>query len=132
MNVYKISRGNWSTIYKAISLDAAQAYADSLGIGYVATYLKKYVAPSISEKLEADKEFCNDLIIGFVSQNREAGITDAEAAALLVEFKDILSMAQVGAVPSVYALLQNVTVGTIYTQERKDKDLAKIVAYMAN
>jgi hypothetical protein len=39
-------------------------------------------------------------------------------------------MAQVGAVPSVYALLDKVVVGEIYTQERKDRDLADLQNYM--
>jgi hypothetical protein len=79
--------------------------------------------PNINEKLESDKAFCLYLTDRFSKQNRESGITEPEALALLAKFKDILSMSQVGAINSVYLLLQNVDVDAIYTQARKDKDL---------
>lgn len=84
----------------------------------------------IAQKLESDKSFCLYLTDRFTKQNRESGITEAESLALLVKFKDILSMAQVGAINSVYLLLQNVEIDSIYTQARKDEDLADVVFYL--
>lgn len=86
----------------------------------------------VASKLESDKSFCDYLTDRFVKENRDAGITEPESIALLAQFKDILSMSQVGAVGSVYSLLQNVTVGTIYTQERKTRDLADLESYINN
>lgn len=85
---------------------------------------------SISQKLESDKNFCLYLLDRFTKENREAGITEEEAQNLLIKFKEVLSMAQVGAVPSVYSLLQNIVIDSIYTQIRKDKDLLDIQNYI--
>jgi hypothetical protein len=109
--------------------DAAVAFALLLEPMMIEEMPKK-PSLTIAEKLEADKAFCDYLTDRFVKENREAGITEPQSEALLAQFKDIMSMAQVGAVPSVYALLQNVTVGEIYTQARKDKDLADLQNYM--
>ncbi len=129
MNYYKITNGK-NTYTKRFDTQAqADAFAASLGVGYTAEYIGPYT-PNIETKLQEDIAFCTELTDRFLKENREAGITTDQSAALLVQFKDIMSMAQVGAVPSVYALLDKVVVGEIYTQERKDRDLADLQNYM--
>ena len=118
MNIYKIYKNEWSVSKKFASLEDATNYAESLGSGYSVEYVGPYTPPSSDEQRQMDIDFCTFLTNRFLDENRDAGITEPESIALLAQFKDILSMAQVGSVPSVYSLLQNVTFGTIYTQER--------------
>lgn len=89
-------------------------------------------APILSpaERIETDKSFCFFLTDRFLKENREAGITEAESLELMQQFSSIMSFAQVGAVPTVQSLLQGVTVGRVYTQERKNKDLTDIQNYL--
>lgn len=130
MNIYKIYKNNWSVLKRFDTIEEAQAFADSLGEGYSVEFIEEYTPPSVEERLVLDLDFCTFLVDRFTLENREAGITEPEALALLAKFKDILSMCQVGAINSVYLLLQNVDVDTIYTQARKDKDLADIENYL--
>lgn len=130
MNVYKIYKNNWSVLKRFDTIEEAQSFANSLGEGYSVEFIKEYNPPSVEEKLSLDIDFCNFLVDRFTLENRKSGITEAESLALLVKFKDILSMAQVGALNSVYLLLQNVEIDSIYTQARKDKDLSDIENYL--
>ena len=132
MNIYKIYNSVKSYIKKFASLEDATIFAESLGSGYSVEYVGPYTPPSSDEQRQLDTDFCTFLTNRFLDENRDAGITEPESIALLAQFKDILSMAQVGSVPSVYSLLQNVTVGTIYTQERKTRDLADLESYINN
>ena len=130
MNEYKIYKDNWAVLKNFDSMFQAQIYAESLGAGYSVEYVGPYTPPSTDEKIQQDIAFCTELTDRFLKENRDAGITTDQSAMLLAQFKDIMSMAQVGAVPSVYALLDKVVVGEIYTQERKDRDLADLQNYM--
>lgn len=128
MNSYKFTR--ISFFYMSFSsFEEAEAFSLLLEPMIVE---EEPIKPSldIAQKLESDKAFCLYLTDRFSKQNREAGVTEPEALALLAKFKDILSMAQVGAINSVYLLLQNVDVDSIYTQARKDKDLSDIENYL--
>lgn len=111
------------------SYEAAVAFALLLEPMMIEEMPKK-PSLTVAEKLEADKAFCDYLTDRFVKMNRDEGVTEQQASELLVKFKDIMSMSQVGAVPSVYSLLQAVIVDEIYTQARKDKDLADLQSYM--
>jgi hypothetical protein len=130
MNVYKIYNNIKSYFQKFNTLEEAQTFAASLGPDYSAEFIGPYTPPTIEERLSMDLDFCNSLTLRFVEENRAAGITEAQSLALMAQFKDILSFAQVGAVGSVYSLLQGITPGEIYTQERKDKDLNDINNYL--
>lgn len=128
MNSYKFTRTSF--FYMSFSsFEEAEAFSLLLEPMIVE---EEPIKPSldIAQKLESDKAFCLYLTDRFSKQNREAGITEPEALALLAKFKDILSMAQVGAINSVYLLLQNVDIDAIYTQARKDKDLSDIENYL--
>jgi hypothetical protein len=60
MDYYKISKDNWQCIKQFNSLADAQAYADTLGTGYVAAFWRSYQIPSLLDKLNMDLNFCKD------------------------------------------------------------------------
>ena len=132
MNIYKIYKNNWSVLKRFDTIEEAQAFADSLGEGYSVEFIEEYTPISIEEKLILDLDFCTFITNRFIKENREANITEAESLELMQQFNNILSFAQVGAVDSVYSLLQQVTISRVYTQERKNKDLSDIQNYINN
>jgi hypothetical protein len=124
MQLYKLNIETAGGFFlKLNSLEEAKAYNS-----YIILF-ENYV-PNINEKLESDKSFCLFLTDRFLKENREADITETESLELMQQFNSILSFAQVGAVPTVKSLLQGVTVGRVYTQERKNKDLSDIQNYL--
>ena len=131
MNYYKTSKDLWSTIQKFESLDAAQAFADSLGQGYTAEYYAPYTPPTLQERLTMDLQFGQDLVYVFVEDNRIMDITPAQSEAVLVKFRDILAFAQTGAITSINTYLPAIPVDEVFTQERKDKYIQMITDYLA-
>ena len=131
MNFYKISKDLWSTIQKFESLDAAQAFADSLGEGYTAEYYAPYTPPTLQERLTMDLQFGQDLVYVFVEDNRIMDITPAQSEAVLVKFRDILAFAQTGAITSINTYLPAIPVDEVFTHERKDKYIQMITDYLA-
>ena len=131
MNYYKIYKDNWSTIQKFSTLEEAQAYADSLGEGYVAEYYAPYVPMSIQERLDMDMEFGQQLVYVFVEDNRIMGTTQEQNDAILVKFRDILAFAQTGAIESINVHLPNILTDEVFTQERKDKYTQMVTDYLA-
>ena len=131
MNYYKISKNLWSTIQKFESLDAAQAFADSLGEGYTAEYYAPYTPPTLQERLTMDLQFGQDLVYVFVEDNRIMDITPAQSEAVLQKFRDILAFAQTGAITSINTYLPAIPVDEVFTQERKDKYMQMITDYLA-
>lgn len=130
MNSYKFTR--ISFFYMSFSsFEEAEAFSLLLEPMIVE---EEPIKPSldIAQKLESDKAFCLYLTDRFTKQNREANITEAESLELMQQFSNILSFAQVGAVGSIYSLLQQVTISRVYTQERKNKDLSDIQNYINN
>ena len=131
MNYYKIFKDYWEVIQKFESLDAAQAFADSLGEGYTAEFYAPYTPPSIQERLQMDMQFGQDLVFVFVEDNRIMGTTQEQNDAILVKFRDILAFAQTGAIESINTHLPNIPVDEVFTQERKDKYMAMVTDYLA-
>lgn len=129
MNSYKFTRSGGSFYMDFSSFEEANSFSLLLE-PMIVEQMANSPSLSISQKLESDKNFCLYLLDRFTKENREAGITEEEAQNLLIKFKEVLSMAQVGAVPSVYSLLQNIVIDSIYTQIRKDKDLSDIQNYI--
>lgn len=130
MDYYKISKDNWQCIKQFNSLEDAQAYANTLGTGYVAAFWRSYQIPSLLDKLNMDLNFCKDLIDEFLEDNRIANITPAQSDQILSKFKDILSFAQTGAVPSLQVHLPLIPIDEIFTQERKDKYINQLNDYV--
>ena len=75
MDYYKIYKDQWSLIKQFATLEDAQAFADTLGTGYIAEFYKAYTAPTIQERLIMDLEFGSSLIYVFVEDNRIMDIT---------------------------------------------------------
>ena len=130
MNIYKIYKGDWAVKKKFASIQDAEAFAASLGEGYSVEYVGPYVPPTTNDKLQQDIIFLSQLTDRFLTENRDAGITEIESLELMQQFSSILSFSQVGAVLPVYDLLQNVTTSRVYTQERKSRDLQDIQNYL--
>jgi hypothetical protein len=66
----------------------------------------------------------------FLEDNRIANITPAQSDQILLKFKDILSFAQTGAVPSLQVHLPLIPTDEIFTQERKDKYINQLNDYV--
>ena len=88
MNYYKISKNNWATVVKFENIEAAEAYAATLGEGYTVEYVGPVVPISLEERLNLDLQFGNELIYTFVEDNRKTTITPAQSEAVLLKFRD--------------------------------------------
>lgn len=130
MDYYKISKDNWQTVMQFPTLEDAQAHADTLGVGYTAIFWKAFSSPQLYDKLESDINFCNKLIETFLEDNRIAAITPTQSDQILLKFKDILSFAQTGAVPSLQVHLPTIPIDEVFTQARKDKYVAMLNDYV--
>lgn len=131
MDFYKISKDEWQCVKQFQSLEAAQAYADSLGQGYTAAFWRAFVAPTLNDRLEMDINFCSELIAEFLEDNRKANITPEQSDAVLLKFKDILSFAQTGAIASLEVHLPLIPIDEVFTQVRKDKYINQLSEYVA-
>jgi hypothetical protein len=132
MNYYKIFKELWSCIKKFESLDAAQAFADTLpDQPYQVEFYASYTPPSIQERLQMDMQFGQELVFVFVEDNRIMGTTQEQNDAILVKFRDILAFAQTGAIESINTHLPSIPVDEVFTQERKDKYMAMVTDYLA-
>lgn len=133
MNVYKISKGNWAVQYKAATLEDAQNYADSLGQGYVATFVSSFESKPNEQLYEPDKEFLKSLFDNFNLKNRPVELTDAEKVALDAEFSPMLSFVSAGSILKVRSMIAALTppIGTVYTLQRQTEDLAAIDEYLS-
>ena len=130
MDYYKIYKDQWSLIKQFATLEDAQAFADTLGTGYVAEFYKAYTAPTIQERLIMDLEFGSSLIYVFVEDNRIMDITSEQSEAVLVKFRDVLAFAQTGAITSIQTYLPLIPTDEVFTQERKDKYSQMINDYL--
>lgn len=136
MNNYKFTKeGNPRSFIQEYANDTeAQAFADSYdGGGWNWENLGAVPAKSPAELLQADKDFLSNLLAEFIVLNRADNITSLESQELLTAFNGIKQLADVGAVPEVYGSIQLLVtpIARVYTEERKQNDLAKIAAYMA-
>ena len=131
MNYYKISKNDWATVVKFENLEAAEAYAATLGEGYAVEYVGPVVPISLEKRLNLDLQFGNELIYTFVEDNRKTTITPAQSEAVLLKFRDVLNFAQTGAITSINAYLPLIATDEIYTEERKQKYIQMLADYLA-
>ena len=131
MNWYKIYKGGWQVTMRFDTLEEAEAKAAELGTGYSVEFVEPYVAPTPVDSLGMDITFCNSLINVFLEDNRIEGVTTAQGEVLMSKFSTTLSFAQVGAVASVKAHLETISVDDVFTQERKGKYLGMIADYQS-
>jgi hypothetical protein len=137
MACYKIEKLGIVRYLNFVDLTSAQAYADSLGTGYVASLqdVQDYPPINISEEDKAvqDKYFLLGLVSNFVVENRESGtLTLAQDLALLSAFNNIKQLAEVGAVDATRELLIGLTglpIAGVYTELRREKDILRIDSY---
>lgn len=131
MDYYKIYKAGFSIIKQFESLQAAQTFADGLGVGYTAEFYKAYTPPTIQDRLEKDLNFGDYLIFVFVEDNRIMNITPEQSETVLSKFRDILAFAQTGAITSIQNYLPLIPTDDVFTQERKDKYILLINDYLA-
>ena len=130
MNIYKISKENWSCTKEFATIEDAQTFADSLGDGYTVEYIGPVIPISTQERLQMDMAFGSELINTFVYDNRVMEITTEQSEAVLVKFRDILAFAQTGAITSIQTYLPLIPIDDVFTQERKDKYISMIANYL--
>ena len=131
MNYYKITKGTYSVLKRFDTLEEAQAFADTIGVGYSAEFYAPYVPITLQERLNSDLQFGQELIYVFVEDNRIMAITSAQSEAALVKFRDILAFAQTGAITSIATYMPAIPIDDVFTQERKDKYIQMISDYLA-
>ena len=131
MDYYKIYKDQWSLVKQFANLDDAQAFADTLGVGYTVEFYKAYTPPTIQQRLDMDMDFGSHIIYIFVEDNRVMDITPEQSEAVLVKFRDILAFAQTGAITSIQNYLPLIPTDDVFTQERKDKYITMINEYLA-
>ena len=68
MNIYKISKENWSCTKEFATIEDAQTFADSLGDGYTVEYLGPVIPISTQERLQMDMAFGSELINNYLVQ----------------------------------------------------------------
>lgn len=131
MPSYKIEKDNISRYKNFDSLELAQSYADSLGVGFVATLENEQDFPPFTRTLSDDMGFSKDLYNSFVQGNRDLGITTAEAQELITVLGTLKALVDAGAVIDMMGFLQSLPtpLARVYTTERRDLDVLKIQSY---
>lgn len=125
MNQYIISKGHWSINYKAESIELAQAYADQVNEGSIATLVEENIQPlTLKERYIFDKPFAEDLINLFLNENKELGPwTEEQSDEMTTKFSKILFQLQVGDVLDAKQTLIGLSIDGYLTEERKAKYL---------
>ena len=131
MPSYKIEKLGVKRYLNFVDLTSAQNYADSLGVGFVATLENEQDFPPFTRTLSDDMGFSKDLYNGFVQGNRDLGITTAEAQELINVLGTLKSLVDAGAVIDMMGFLQSLPtpLARVYTTERRDLDVLKIQSY---
>lgn len=139
METYKITKGKWSCLKNFPNFNDAEAFAASLGQGYVVSVSDvKIIEDDTVSKIEDAIKFGNSLIILFRVDNvqyekdNNITITTTESFDLMNKFASIISLCSVGAIKEVQAVLPSITIDTIFTQVRKDKYQDLIDNYLQN
>ena len=136
---YRILKNDGFFLKNFASLEDAQTFADSLGIGYTATLApenEQIQDSSNADKVSQDLDFGISLIKLFRTDNADyekannVTITVPESIALMQKFQSLIGFCQVGAISEAYALLPSIEIDAIFTQERKDKYLSTIQNYL--
>jgi len=130
--VYKFTKQDNSFFYMSFSdIEDASNFSNNIEKIIEETY--NFSTIPESEKLESDKAFLLFMMDRFIYLNRLESVTSAESVELLTSFSSIKQLSEVGAVPEVYGSIQALVppIGRVYTSERQQDDLDKILAYMA-
>lgn len=123
--IYRINNNGF--IAEFVNLADAEAYASENGS------LPIIPIDEIKEQqYYADIEFGKFLIEKFLKDNRQLAMafTLQDNLSLLNDFAPIETLSRLGDIKSVLALTQGLTVGVIFTQERKDEFIELIRNYL--
>jgi len=141
MNLYRISNGVWTGDKLEASIEDAEAYAASLGVGYTATLLqenyKEFAGITGPTRREYDTAFGRSIFNQFVDIQRAAHLDVGQAMTLaqtrLVEnkFGELRRLVLAGDIIQARAALDEMTVDLLLPIELKTLFLAKIDEYLA-
>jgi len=132
MPSYKIEKLGVKRYLNFVDLTSAQNYADSLGVGFVATLENEQDFPPFTRTLSDDMGFSKDLYDSFVQGNRDLGITTAEAQELITVLGTLKALVDAGAVIDMMGFLQSLPtpLARVYTTDRRNLDVLKIQSYI--
>lgn len=132
MPSYKIEKDGIPRYKNFDTLELAQAYADTLGVGFVATLENIQDFPPFTRTLADDMRFSKDLYDSFVQGNRDAEITPEESQALISTLGTLKALVDAGAVLEMIGFLQSLVtpLARVYTTARRDLDVLKIQSYI--
>lgn len=123
--IYRLNNNGF--IAEFINLADAQEYASNNGnLPIVA------IDETKEQQYYNDIEFGKFLIEKFLKDNRQLALsfTLQDNMSLLSQFAPIETLSRLGDIKSVLALTQSLTVGVIFTQERKDEFIELITKYL--
>ena len=133
MACYKIEKDNIPRFKNFLDLIDAQAYANTLGVGFIATLENEQDFPPFTRNLLDDMRFSKDLYNSFIQGNRDLGITAAESQELIATIGDFKQLVDAGAVIDMIALIESLggnPIARVYTLERQEVDILKIKSYI--
>jgi hypothetical protein len=137
MQTYKITDTKVSYYKNFVSLEAAQTFADGLGVGYTATLAppSEQIPPITGrERVQMGLDFGNTLTFTFLDDNQSSAFypfTEAQNNALMSKFQSVLSFAQVGSIRQISDMLPSIATDEIFTQARKDNYIAMCANFLA-
>ena len=133
MSAYKIEKDGVARFKNFETLDLAEAYALSLGVGFTVTLDNVEDFPPITRTRLDDQLFSITLYNAFVDANRAAGITPTESQELITALGGLKQLVDAGAVEEIRDLLLSLTgslpIARVYTTARRDLDVLKIESY---
>lgn len=133
MPCYKIEKDNIARFKNFNSLADAQLYADSLGVGFVATFESSEDFPPYTRTLQDDMRFLKALYDSFVQQNRDMAITPTESQELIAAIGGFKQLVDSGAIIELKLLilsLGGVDIARVYTAARQATDILKIESFI--
>jgi hypothetical protein len=134
MPQYKIMFGISGMIIDAVDTTAAQSWAASYKPGVAYTVEELPTATLVSNatiKVAADLQFGNQLYFEFLVDNETTPATPQEVIAMFVKFGDAKNALLAGAIVQARYIVNLLTTDSLFTQERKDKYLAMMDAYLS-
>ena len=133
MACYKIEKDNIARFKNFASFEAAQTYADSLGVGFVVTFESNEDFPPYTRTLQDDMRFSKALYDSFVQQNRDMEISPTESQELIAAIGGFKQLVDSGAIIELKLLilsLGGVDIARVYTATRQATDILKIESFI--
>ncbi len=138
MNNYQIQKDRKGFIMPFATEQDAVDWADSYFVdGYTVTDLGPVIEPTESEKLEARQSFGKELLNEYIldndqiAKNRGYPFTIEETVQQATKFQLVLGILPLGSLLQTLAVIEATPTDTIFTQERKDKYIAKLNQFLS-